>query len=48
MDISPFAHVPSSSPGGDFAAAPLLWLTAVAAGLVAVGLAGFRRARRSG
>ena len=42
MDISPFAHVPRL-PGGDFAAAPLLWLTAVAAGLIAVGLGGFRR-----
>ena len=42
MDISPFAHVPRM-PGGDFAAAPLLWLTAIAAGLIALGLAGFRR-----
>ena len=42
MDISPFAHVPRM-PGGDFAAAPLLWLTAIAAGLIAVGLGGFRR-----
>ena len=42
MDISPFAHVPRM-PGGDFVAAPLLWLTAIAAGLIALGLAGFRR-----
>ena len=42
MDISPFAHVPRM-PGGDFAAAPLVWLTAIAAGLIAIGLAGFRR-----
>jgi len=42
MDVSPFAHVPRM-PGGDFAAAPLLWLTAIAAGLIAVGLVGFRR-----
>jgi ABC-2 type transport system permease protein len=42
MDISPFAHVPRM-PGGDFAAAPLLWLTAIAAGLIAIGLVGFRR-----
>ena len=42
MDISPFTHVPRL-PGGDFSAGPLLWLTAVAAGLIAVGLVGFRR-----
>jgi len=42
MDVSPFAHVPRL-PGGDFSAVPLLWLTAVAGGLVAVGLVGFRR-----
>jgi ABC-2 type transport system permease protein len=42
MDLSPFAHVPRM-PGGDFVAAPLLWLTAIAAGLIALGLAGFRR-----
>ncbi len=42
MDISPFAHVPRM-PGGDFAVAPLLWLTAIAAGLFVIGLAGFRR-----
>ena len=42
MDISPFAHVPRL-PGGPFSVAPMLWLTAVAAGLIAVGMAGFRR-----
>jgi ABC-2 type transport system permease protein len=42
MDISPFAHVPRM-PGGDFAAGPMFWLTAVAAGLVVLGLIGFRR-----
>jgi ABC-2 type transport system permease protein len=42
MDISPFAHVPRM-PGGDFVAAPMVWLTAIAAGLVVMGLVGFRR-----
>ena len=42
MDISPFAHVPRL-PGGDFAVGPMLWLTAIAAGLIAIGLGGFRR-----
>lgn len=42
MDISPFAHVPRI-PGGEFAAAPLLVLTAIAAALIAAGLSGFRR-----
>ena len=42
IDISPFAHVPRM-PGGDFAVAPMLWLTAIAAGLIFMGLAGFRR-----
>jgi ABC-2 type transport system permease protein len=42
MDISPFTHVPKL-PGGTFAAAPLVWLTIVAAALIAVGLAAFRR-----
>jgi ABC-2 type transport system permease protein len=42
MDISPFANVPKL-PGGDLTVAPLLWLTAIAAGLVALGLTTFRR-----
>jgi ABC-2 type transport system permease protein len=42
MDLSPFAHVPKL-PGGEVAVASLLWLTAIAAGLIAIGLAGFRR-----
>lgn len=42
MDVSPFAHVPRL-PGGDFAVTPLLWLAAIATGLIAVGLGGFRR-----
>ena len=42
MDISPFAHVPRM-PGGDLTVAPLAWLMAIAAGLIAIGLGGFRR-----
>lgn len=42
MDLSPFTHVPLL-PAAAFDAVPLLVLTAVAAALVAVGLAGFRR-----
>jgi ABC-2 type transport system permease protein len=42
MDISPFAHAPRL-PGGEFSAVPIVALVAVAAALVAVGLAGFRR-----
>jgi ABC-2 type transport system permease protein len=41
-DLSPFGHVPRM-PAEDFALAPLLVLTAVAALLVVVGLVGFRR-----
>jgi ABC-2 type transport system permease protein len=41
-DISPFSHVPKL-PGGTFTAAPLLWLTAIAVALIAVGLAALRR-----
>jgi ABC-2 type transport system permease protein len=42
MDLSPYTHVPLL-PAASFDAVPLLALTAVAAALVAVGLAGFRR-----
>jgi ABC-2 type transport system permease protein len=42
MDVSPFAHVPRM-PGGDFVAAPVIWLTVIAAGLIVLGLGGFRR-----
>jgi ABC-2 type transport system permease protein len=42
MDLSPFAHSPRL-PGGELSATPLLWLGAVAAVLIAAGLAGFRR-----
>jgi ABC-2 type transport system permease protein len=42
VDASPFAHVPKL-PGSAFTAMPLVWLTAVAVVLGAVGLVGFRR-----
>ena len=42
MDISPYAHIPRL-PGGEFSAAPLIWLVGVAAALTVVGLVGFRR-----
>jgi ABC-2 type transport system permease protein len=42
LDLSPFEHVPQL-PAADFALAPLLWLCAVAAALIAVGLVAFRR-----
>jgi ABC-2 type transport system permease protein len=42
MDLSPYAHVPKL-PGGEMTVTPLVWLTAVAAVLIAGGLAGFRR-----
>lgn len=42
MDVSPFTHVPKV-PGGAFTWTPLGWLGLLAAGLVALGLAAFRR-----
>jgi ABC-2 type transport system permease protein len=42
MEVSPFTHTPKL-PGGELTAAPLVWLTLIAAALVAAGLAGFRR-----
>ncbi|QQQ78971.1 ABC transporter permease [Saccharothrix sp. 6-C] len=42
MDLSPFTHIPKV-PGAELTATPLLWLTLVAAALVAIGFAGFRR-----
>ena len=42
LDLSPFEHVPQL-PGGDFSAAPLVWLSLVAAALTAVGMLAFRR-----
>lgn len=42
LNLSPFTHVPQL-PAGDLTWAPLLWLTAVAAALVAVGMVGARR-----
>lgn len=42
VDLSPFSHV-SSAPVDRIKAAPLLWLSAVAAGLSALGIAGLRQ-----
>ncbi|MEV0248016.1 ABC transporter permease [Nocardia sp. NPDC050712] len=42
VDLVPFVH-PPKVPGAPFQAAPLLWLTGIAAALVAVGVAAFRR-----
>ncbi|WP_043667334.1 ABC transporter permease [Streptomyces xylophagus] len=42
LDVSPFGHLPKL-PGGDMAWGPVAVLTAIAAALVAVGLAGLRR-----
>ncbi|RAY16715.1 ABC transporter permease [Actinomadura craniellae] len=42
MNLSPFGHVPQL-PGAEFDLLPLVALTALAAALVAAGLAGFRR-----
>jgi ABC-2 type transport system permease protein len=41
LDISPFTHVPKL-PGGAFSIVPLVWLSAAAVALTAVGLAGLR------
>jgi putative exporter of polyketide antibiotics len=41
-DLSPFSHVPRL-PGTPASATPLIWLSAVALGLAAAGLAGLRR-----
>jgi ABC-2 type transport system permease protein len=42
LDVSPFTHVPKL-PGGTFSIAPLVWLSAIAIVLAAVGLIGLRR-----
>jgi len=42
LDLSPFAHVPKL-PADDVFAAPLVWLTMIAAALIATGLLGLRR-----
>jgi ABC-2 type transport system permease protein len=42
MNLSPFAHTPKL-PGVALSPTPILWLLAVAAALLAVGFAGFRR-----
>jgi len=42
LDVSPFTHIPKV-PAAALTATPLLWLTAVAAALLATGLAGLRR-----
>jgi ABC-2 type transport system permease protein len=42
LDVSPFNHVPRL-PGGEMSATPLLWLVAISAVFVVVGLVGFRR-----
>jgi len=42
MDLSPFTHTPKF-PAADIDPTPLVWLTVVAAALIAAGLAAFRR-----
>lgn len=42
LNLSPFTHVPQL-PASDLTWAPLVWLTAVAAALIAAGMAGARR-----
>ncbi len=41
-DLEPFSHLPNL-PGGEFRAAPVLWLLLITAGLFTVGLVSFRR-----
>jgi ABC-2 type transport system permease protein len=41
LDLEPFAHIPRV--GSDFTAVPVLWLLALDAALVALGVAAFRR-----
>jgi ABC-2 type transport system permease protein len=41
-DVSPFTHIPKL-PGSTMTAAPMIWLTAAAAALLAAGLTAFRR-----
>lgn len=41
LDLEPFAHIPRVGDG--FSAVPLLWLTAIDAALIGVGVLGFRR-----
>jgi ABC-2 type transport system permease protein len=40
LDVSPFVHVPRI---GEFSVTPLVWLTLVAAALIAIGVESFRR-----
>lgn len=42
LGLSPFNRVPTL-PGGEMTAAPLVWLVAMSAAFIAVGLAALRR-----
>jgi ABC-2 type transport system permease protein len=42
LDLEPFAHIPLVAAGA-FTPVPLLWLLAIDAALIALGLAAFRR-----
>jgi len=42
LDIFPFTHTPKL-PGGEFSATPVIWLSAAALAMTAVGVAGLRR-----
>src|SRR6201996_5727472 len=42
LDLEPFAHIPRVT-GGAFSPIPLLWLLAIDAGLIALGMTAFRR-----